>query len=117
MAALSEFAFWRTAGLLFLSNCFMTAAWYGHLRFRSLPLWIAILASWGIALFEYMLQVPANRLGYGSLTAYQLKILQECITLCVFIGFAAAFLGEDLSWRYALSFALVVAAVAVAFYK
>lgn len=117
MQILSQFAFWRTAGLLFLSNCFMTAAWYGHLRFRSLPLWVAILASWGLALFEYMLQVPANRYGYGTLSAYQLKILQECITLGVFIGFAALFLGEELSLRYLISFALVLAAVAVAFYR
>src|SRR5258708_683348 len=106
-----------TIGLLFLSNCFMTAAWYGHLKFKSLPMWIAILASWGIALFEYMLQVPANRLGYGMLSAYQLKVLQECITLCVFTLFAGLFLGERLSPRYAVSFGLILGAVAVAFYK
>ena len=106
----------RTAGLLFLSNCFMTAAWYGHLRFKSWPLWLAVLASWGIAFFEYVLQVPANRYGYGDLNAYQLKILQECITLVVFMGFAAAVLGEGLSLRYIVSFALILAAVAVAFY-
>jgi uncharacterized protein (DUF486 family) len=89
-----------TIGLLFLSNCFMTAAWYGHLKFKSLPLWMAILGSWGLALFEYMLQVPANRIGYGMLSAYQLKVLQECITLIVFILFAALFLGERLSPFY-----------------
>lgn len=80
-------------------------------------MWLAILASWGLAFFEYTLQVPANRLGYGTLSAYQLKLLQECITLCVFIGFAALFLGEGLSLRYVISFALVLSAVAVAFYK
>ncbi len=106
-----------TIGLLILSNCFMTAAWYGHLKFKSLPMWIAILASWGLALFEYMLQVPANRIGYGTFSAYQLKVLQECITLCVFILFAALFLGERLSPRFAVSFGLILAAVAVAFYK
>lgn len=106
-----------TIGLLILSNCFMTLAWYGHLKFKSSPLWIVILASWGIAFFEYTLQVPANRIGYGNLSAYQLKILQECITLCVFIGFAALYLGEGLTTRYCISFLLIFAAVSVAFYK
>ena len=105
----------RTAGLLFLSNCFMTTAWYGHLKFRSAPLLIAILASWTLALPEYALQVPANRLGYGTLTAYQLKILQEGITLIVFILFAWLALGETPKPRYLISFALIFAAVAVAF--
>jgi uncharacterized protein len=107
----------RTVILLTISNCFMTAAWYGHLRYKSAPLWIAILASWGIALFEYCFQVPANRLGYGALSAYQLKLLQECITLCVFIAFAAFFLGEGIQLRYGISFLLVLCAVGVAFYK
>lgn len=106
-----------TVGLLTASNLFMTTAWYGHLRFRQAPLWLAILASWGIALFEYTLQVPANRIGYGALSAYQLKILQECITLAVFIGFAAVVLGEGLSRRYAISLMLILAAAVVAFYK
>ena len=95
----------------------MTAAWYGHLKFKSSPLWIAILASWGLALFEYALQVPANHLGYGALSAYQLKSLQESITLCVFMVFAALFLGESLTLRYGLSLVLIFAAVGVAFYK
>jgi uncharacterized protein (DUF486 family) len=107
----------RTAGLLLLSNCFMTMAWYGHLRFKHAGLLTAILASWLIALPEYALQVPANRLGYGDLSAYQLKILQECITLVVFMVFAWLALGEELQPRYAVSFLLVLAAVAVAFYK
>lgn len=107
----------RSAFLLVLSNVFMTTAWYGHLRFKSAPMWLAILASWGIALVEYAFQVPANRLGYGAMTAYQLKILQECITLCVFVGFAALVLGEGFTVRYGISFLLIFAAVAVAFYK
>jgi uncharacterized protein (DUF486 family) len=102
-------------GLLMCSNLFMTAAWYGHLRFRHAPLLLAILASWGIALFEYFLQVPANRLGYRVLSAYQLKVLQEAITLVVFMGFAALWLGEGVQVRYLLSFVLILTAVAVAF--
>ena len=107
----------RTVVLLFLSNAFMTAAWYGHLRFKGISMWIAILAAWMLALPEYALQVPANRLGYGSLSAYQLKILQECITLVVFMLFAWLFLGEGIKPRYVLSFALILGAVAVAFWK
>ena len=106
-----------TIGLLFLSNCFMTAAWYGHLKFKGSPLWIAILASWGLAFFEYVLQVPANRIGYGTLSAYQLKIIQEAITIVVFITFAFFFLKESLNLRYLISLALIFAAVGVAFYK
>lgn len=107
----------RTVGLLLLSNCFMTAAWYGHLKFKGAPLWVAILGSWGLAFFEYLLMVPANRLGYGELTAYQLKLIQECITLTVFIVFAALVLGEGFSLRYGISFVLILMAVGVAFYK
>ena len=107
----------RTTLLLFLSNCFMTAAWYGHLKFKSAPLWLAIVASWGLAFFEYSLQVPANRWAYGTLSGYQLKILQEAITLIVFVVFAALVLGEGFNMRYALSFSLIFAAVGVAFYK
>jgi uncharacterized protein len=103
------------AGLLILSNTFMTMAWYGHLRFRSSPLWLAILASWGIAFFEYCLQVPANRVGYRAASAYQLKVLQEAITLVVFIGFAALWLHEGLKPKFMLSFGLIFAAVVVAF--
>ncbi|NBU20869.1 hypothetical protein EBS43_05590 [bacterium] len=82
----------RTVFLLLLSNSFMTFAWYGHLKFKNAPLWLAILVSWGVAFFEYLLQVPANRWGYGDLSAYQLKIIQECITLSVFILFAFFYL-------------------------
>ena len=105
----------KTVGLLFLSNCFMTAAWYGHLRFRHVSLVTAIAISWGIALFEYVLQVPANRIGYGVASAYQLKVLQEAIALSVFVGFAWLWLGEGLQPRYLVSFGLILAAVAVAF--
>ena len=104
-----------TVGLLLLSNVFMTAAWYGHLKAKELPWWRAILLSWGLAFFEYCLQVPANRLGYGLLTAYQLKILQEALTLVVFVLFAWLYLGETLQPRYALSGVLMLAAVWVAF--
>jgi uncharacterized protein len=107
----------RTFGLLVLSNCFMTVAWYGHLKFKSSSMLMAILASWLIALPEYALQVPANRLGYGQMSAYQLKILQECITLLVFMGFAWFALGEAPELRHVVSFALILAAVAVAFYR
>lgn len=106
-----------TISLLLLSNVFMTFAWYGHLKFRNVPLWKIIFASWGLAFFEYLLQVPANRLGYGSFSAFQLKIMQEAITLSVFIVFARLFLGEALEARYAVSFGLIFAAVVVAFYK
>lgn len=105
----------RTVLLLLASNVFMTFAWYGHLKYRSRPLVVAILASWLIALPEYALQVPANRLGYGQLTGFQLKILQEVITLCVFIVFAWLYLGEGLRWNYAISFFFILVAVWFAF--
>jgi len=105
----------KTAVLLTLSNVFMTAAWYGHLRFRNVPLMLAVVASWGIALFEYLLQVPANRIGYRVLTAYQLKVMQEAITIVVFIAFAAVWLGEGPQLRYLVSLAFVFLAVLVAF--
>src|SRR5574338_1239175 len=86
---------WRTALLLVLSNIFMTFAWYAHLRnLGDRPWWIAALLSWGIALFEYMLQVPANRIGYSALSLAQLKILQEVITLSVFVPFAVLYMRQ-----------------------
>lgn len=93
----------------------MTAAWYGHLKFRHLPLHTVVLASWGIAFFEYCLMVPANRLGYGRFSGYQLKILQEVITLSVFMVFAFFYLGEAPRWNHVLSFACIVGAVLFAF--
>ena len=104
-----------TVVLLVASNLFMTVAWYGHLKFKAAPLWIVILASWGIAFFEYVLQVPANRMGYGQFTATQLKIMQEVISLSVFAGFAWLYLGERLRWNTAVSFGLIIAAVWFAF--
>jgi hypothetical protein len=106
----------KAAALLALSNLFMTAAWYGHLRFRRAPLVVVVLASWGIAFLEYLLQVPANRIGYRVLSAYQLKVMQEAITLVVFMAFAALWLGEGVHIRYLVSFVLVFTAVVVAFY-
>src|SRR5690349_20897703 len=105
---------WKAALLLLASNTFMTIAWYGHLRFKKAPLVVAILASWGIALFEYCLQVPANRIGYRTLSAYQLKVLQEAIALVVFMVFAAVWLGEGVQPRYLAAFALVLLGVLIA---
>ena len=99
----------RTVLLLFASNLFMTAAWYGHLKFKAAPLWIAILVSWGIAFFEYCLAVPANRLGHGTYTTAELKTIQEVITLTVFAGFSILFLKEPLTINHAVGFALIVA--------
>ena len=106
----------RTILLLFASNTFMTVAWYGHLRYRSAPLAVAILVSWFIALGEYCLQVPANRLGYGTFSAYQLKIIQETITLLVFAVFAYFYLGESMRWNHAVSFACLLGAAVFAFW-
>lgn len=109
----------RTILLLLASNVFMTFAWYGHLKHTDTPLWKAIVISWGIAFFEYCLMVPANRLGYasGGFSAFQLKIIQEVITLLVFTAFAVAVLKEKLEWRYLASFACVLGAVYFAFKK
>jgi uncharacterized protein (DUF486 family) len=105
-----------TVILLLISNTFMTFAWYGHLKRRSMGMVAAILVSWLIALGEYCFQVPANRLGYGRFNGYQLKIIQEAITLVVFAVFAYFYLGESFKWNYAVSFLLVMAAVAFAFW-
>jgi uncharacterized protein (DUF486 family) len=102
--------------LLFLSNCFMTFAWYGHLKYgHAWPLWKAILVSWAIALLEYCLAVPANRLGYGQFSGFQLKIIQEVVTLIVFTGFALTFLKEKLAWNYLVAFAFLALAAFFAF--
>ena len=102
-----------TVVLLLISNTFMTFAWYGNLKNRSMPMVTAVLASWLIALGEYCFMVPANRLGYGRFSGYQLKILQESITLAVFAYF---YLGESIKWNYAVAFLLILAAVAFAFW-
>ncbi|KQY49650.1 DMT family protein [Lysobacter sp. Root494] len=96
--------------LLLGSNVFMTFAWYGHLRYKSAPLALAIFASWGIALFEYSLMVPANRLGSAMYSAPQLKGMQEVITLLVFAGFSTWYLGQPLKWNHWAGFALIVVA-------
>lgn len=102
----------QTAGLLVLSNIFMTLAWYAHLRdLRDKPWIIAALVSWGIALFEYLLQVPANRIGYGTLSLPQLKILQEVITLAVFVPFVLLYMKQPLKWDYLWAALCMVGAV------
>ena len=105
----------QTIGLLLLSNVFMTIAWYGHLKYKGLALPIVILSSWGIALFEYMLQVPANRIGYGHFSAAELKTIQEVLSLTVFMGFSTLWLNEPLRWNHVLGFALIVLAAWVIF--
>ena len=94
-------------GLLIASNVFMTVAWYGHLRFKEVPLVSVILVSWGIALIEYCLAVPANRYGSAVYSTAQLKTMQEVITLVVFAGFSVLYLKEPLSWNHAVGFALI----------
>lgn len=106
-----------TIGLLFLSNLFMTFAWYGHLKFKAAPLLMVILISWGIAFFEYCLQVPANRLGHGYFSAAELKTIQEILTLLIFAGFSVWYLGEPLRWNHLVGFALIVAAAFFIFKK
>jgi uncharacterized protein len=101
--------------LLLCSNIFMTVAWYGHLRFRDVPLWQAILVSWGIAFFEYCLMVPANRWGFGAYSVVQLKIVQEVITLTVFTVFAVLALNAQIRWNHIVAFALIVAAAGFTF--
>lgn len=103
--------------LLLISNIFMTFAWYGHLKFRSSALWIVILASWGIALFEYCFQVPANRIGYGIYNAAQLKTIQEVITLIVFSFFSVFYLKEQFKWNYLVGFCFIILAVFFIFQK
>lgn len=107
----------QTIGLLVISNIFMTFAWYGHLKYKTSPLWMAIAASWGIALFEYCFQVPANRIGYGQFNGAQLKTIQEVITLVVFLGFSVLYLKEELRWNYLVGFSLIIAAVFFVFHK
>lgn len=97
--------------MLFMSNVFMTYAWYGHLKYKASPLWKAILVSWGIAFMEYCLMVPANRLGSSVYEPYQLKILQEVITLVVFIGFALFYFGVRPQWNHLAAFACIIGAV------
>ncbi len=101
--------------LLVASNLFMTFAWYGHLKFPRLNMTAAILISWSIALVEYCLAVPANRIGYGVYSASQLKTIQEVITLLIFSGFSVFVLGEMLTWRHLLGFTLIAAGASLVF--
>lgn len=103
--------------LLTVSNVFMTFAWYGHLKHKSAALWIVILVSWGIALFEYCFQVPANRIGHDVYNAAQLKTIQEVITLIVFSFFSVWYLKEEFRWNYLVGFALIILAVFFIFKK
>lgn len=102
--------------LLFLSNVFMTFAWYGHLKFPHTGLLVVILASWGIALIEYCLAVPANRIGYRYYSAAELKTMQEVITLLVFVVFSVFYLGEKLTWQHGLGFMMIALGAALVFY-
>ena len=97
----------NTILLLSLSNVFMTFAWYGHLKFKSAPLFVAVLASWGIAFFEYCLAVPANRIGRAVFDPAELKAMQEVITLVVFAVFSVTWLGEKFTLNHAMGFALI----------
>ena len=106
---------WTPVVLLTASNVFMTVAWYGHLRYKNAALWKVILVSWGIAFFEYILMVPANRWGSAQFSVFQLKIMQEVLTLAVFAGFAVVYLGNRLRWNYVAAFLCILAAVAFTF--
>jgi uncharacterized protein len=106
---------WLPIALLTVSNLFMTLAWYGHLKHKSAPLWMAIAVSWGIAFFEYLLMVPANRWGNSVYSATQLKIIQEAITIVVFCGFAIFYLHETIRWNHIAAFLCILAAVAFTF--
>ena len=106
----------RTIVLLIISNTFMTVAWYGHLRYKKAPLIATIVVSWAIAFFEYVFQVPANRIGSNYFSLTQLKIMQECITLIVFTVFALLIFRELLRWNNLVSYALLIGAVGLAFW-
>ncbi len=106
-----------TIFFLTASNIFMTFAWYGHLKFKEVALWKVILASWGIAFFEYCLMVPANRLGYGKFNGAELKTIQEVITLIVFSLFSVLYLKEEPRWNYVVGFLLIIIATFIIFKK
>jgi uncharacterized protein (DUF486 family) len=107
----------KTVILLLVSNIFMTIAWYGHLKYKNSPLWIAIFVSWLIAFVEYCFQVPANRIGSYQFTGAQLKTIQEVITLVVFAVFSILYLKEDFKWNYAVGFCFLLGAVFFVFKK
>ena len=101
--------------LLVVSNVFMTFAWYGHLKFKTAPLYMAVLFSWGIAFFEYWLAVPANRIGHQVYSAAELKTMQEVITLAVFVAFSVFYLKEAITWNHATGFVLIAGGAALIF--
>src|ERR1700733_1977304 len=110
----------RTMWTIFLligSNIFMTFAWYGHLKFKEVPLWKVIVVSWGIAFFEYCLQVPANRIGSKTFSPDQLKVIQEVITLSVFGVFSTFYFGDKLHWNHFAAFGCLVAGAFFMFHK
>ncbi|MBI5479702.1 MAG: DMT family protein [Deltaproteobacteria bacterium] len=107
----------KTVILLVVANLFMTVAWYGHLKYKSSPLWLAVVVSWSIAGLEYCFQVPANRLGHGHFSAAQLKTMQEVITLVAFGVFSVVYLKEPVRWNHLAGFACLVAAVVLVFRK
>lgn len=106
-----------TIGLLILSNVFMTFAWYGHLKYKTAPLVLVILFSWGIALLEYTAQVPANRISHGHFTAAELKTIQEVITLVIFAIFSVLYLKEPLGWNHLLGFGFIALGAFFVFHK
>lgn len=106
-----------TIGLLILSNVFMTFAWYGHLNYKSAPILTVIFISWGIAFFEYVLQVPANRIGHSHFSAAELKTIQEIITLSIFAVFSVLYLKEPLSWNHFVGFGFIAAGGFFIFHK
>ena len=107
----------KTILLLTVSNVFMTFAWYGHLKFKDLPMWKVILISWSIAFFEYCFMIPANRLGYGQFNATELKMIQEVISLTVFALFSIYYLNEHFRWNYIVGFCFLILAVFFVFNK
>lgn len=115
LGAVSAWPYLMPILMLVASNVFMTLAWYGHLRFKSAPLLVVIIASWAIAFAEYCLAVPANRYGNAVYTTAELKTVQEVITLVVFAGFSLLYLKEPLGWNHAVGFALVAAGAAFVF--
>ena len=108
---------WSPVFLLLASNVFMTFAWYGHLNYKTSPLYIVVLVSWGIAFFEYCIAVPANRIGHAYWSAAELKTMQEVITLIVFSVFSIFFLKEQLSWNHFVGFVFIALGAGFVFYK
>ena len=103
------------AGMLLVSNVFMNFAWYGHLKHKDVALWKAVLISWGIAFFEYSITVPANRIGSGVFSLFQLKIMQEIITIIVFVGIALLYFQEKLKWNYVVGLVFIILAIIFVF--